>query len=85
VESITEHDTRKHGGIITRKSGHTNMELKLHGDNSIMTATAMYNAVRAAFRMKEKGNCGCITSVQVAPLDFIKGNTIAERLARIKY
>jgi len=85
VESIAENDTRKHGGIITRKSSQAGMELKLHGDNSIMTATAMYTAAYAAFRMKEKGNYGCFTSVQIAPIDFIKGYTITERLARIKY
>jgi diaminopimelate dehydrogenase len=85
VESIAENDTRRHGGMITRVSDSANLELKLHGDNSIMTATAMYNAARAAFRMKEKGNYGCVTAVQIAPLDFIKGQTITERLARIKY
>ena len=85
VKSITENDTRNHGCIITRKSTDANMELKLHGDNSIMTATAMYNAARAAFRMKESGKYGCVTAVQIAPIDFIKGDSIALRLANIKY
>jgi len=85
VKSIAENDTRKHGGIITRACEQAGMELKLHGDNSIMTATAMYNAARAAFRMKERGNYGCFTTVQIAPIDFVKGQNIVERLARIKY
>jgi len=85
VESIAENDTRKHGGIITRKGTRADVELKLHGDNSIMTATAMYNAAYAAFRMKEKGSYGCFTSVQIAPIDFVKEHTITERLERIRY
>ena len=85
VESIAGYDTRMHGGIITRECEQANMELKLHGDNSIMTATAMYNAARAAFRMKENGNYGCFTSVQIAPIDYVKGQNITERLTRIKY
>ncbi|MCL2147180.1 MAG: hypothetical protein FWH52_05165, partial [Synergistaceae bacterium] len=85
VESIAGHDTRNHGGIITRKSVSAGIELKLRGDNSIMTATAMYNAARAAYRMKGRGNFGCVTAVQIAPLDLVKGLTIMDRLTAIKY
>lgn len=85
VESIAAHDTAKHGGIISRTGDFANVELKLHGDNALMTAAAMYGAARAAARIRKTGNYGCKTLAEIAPVDFIKGEEIAERLREIKY
>jgi diaminopimelate dehydrogenase len=85
VESIIEYDTRKHGGVITREDSIAKAETILIGDNSIMTATAMYSSARAAKRIMEKGDFGCRTLVEIPPIDFVKGATVAERLQKIKY
>ncbi|MCL2845591.1 MAG: diaminopimelate dehydrogenase [Chitinivibrionia bacterium] len=85
VDSIFSHDTRRHGGIITREDANAKAQVNLVGDNSIMTATAMYNCARAAGRAKESGDFGCRTLVEIPPIDFIKGDSTAERLSRIKY
>lgn len=85
VESIAEHDTAMHGGIITREGNFAKAEVTLHGDNALMTAAAMYGAARAAGRLLSSGNYGCRTLAEIPPLDFIKGASIAERLAKIKY
>lgn len=85
VESITAHDTNMHGGIITRDGSAAKVEIKLHGDNALMTAAAMYGAARAAARAQTAGNYGCLTLAEIPPLDFVKGQTITERLAKIKY
>ena len=85
VESITPHDTRMHGGIITCQADKVDVTVKLHGDNPLMTASAMYASARAAKRIMDKGKYGCFTLAEIEPLDFIKGGTVTERLARIKY
>jgi len=85
VESIAEYDTRKHGGIITREDLNAKVETTLIGDNPIMTAIAMYNSARAAKRIMEKGDFGCRTLVEIPPIDFVKGVSVAERLQKIKY
>jgi hypothetical protein len=50
-----------------------------------MTAAAMYSAARAAGRLLMAANYGCKTLAEIPPLDFVKGENIAERLAKIKY
>ena len=85
TQSIAPHDTKSHGGVITCKAGKAEVSVKLHGDNPAMTAGAMYASARAAKRAKDSGRYGCFTMVELTPIDFIKGDTIAQRLARIKY
>jgi diaminopimelate dehydrogenase len=85
VDSIAAHDTNKSGGTITRCDDNANVELKLHGDNALMTAAAMYGAARAAARICKTNAYGCKTLAEIAPIDFICGETIAERLEKIKY
>ena len=85
TESIAANDTRDHGGIITCQTAKAAVEVKLRGDNSIMTAGAVYASARAAKRAKDSGRYGCFTLAEIAPLDFIKGDTVADRLAKIKY
>jgi diaminopimelate dehydrogenase len=85
VESIADHNTNRHGGIITRESSAANVEVKLNGDNALMTAAAMYASARAAGRLHANGSYGCKTLAEIVPLDFVKGDTAEERLAGIKY
>ena len=85
VESIAEYDSRNHGGIITCEDSNAKVETTLFGDNSIMTATAMYNTARAVKRFVDRGDYGCFTLVEVPPIDFCKGTNIAEMLTKIKY
>ena len=85
TESIAANDTRDHGGIITCQVANAAVEVKLRGDNSIMTASALYASARAAKRAKDSGRYGCFTMAEFAPLNFVKGDTVANRLARIKY
>jgi len=85
VESITEYDSRNHGGIIFRDDSNAKVETTLFGDNSIMTATAMYNTARAVKRFIERSDYGCYTLVEIPPIDFGKGTNIAEKLKKIKY
>jgi diaminopimelate dehydrogenase len=85
VESIMSHDTNMHGGMITRESNSAKVEVKLHGDNALMTAAAMYAAARAAGRLFSSQNYGCKTLAEIAPLDFVKGESTTARLAKIKY
>jgi diaminopimelate dehydrogenase len=85
VESIAQYDTHKHGGIITREGVNAFVETKLNGDNPIMTATAMLGSARAVGWALRRYEYGTYTMVERAPLDFVKGKNIAERLAKIKY
>jgi len=84
-ESIAENDTLNHGGLITCQAAKAGVEVRLQGDGPIMTANAMYASARAAKRAKDSGRYGCFTLAEIMPLDFIKGDTIAERLAKVKY
>ena len=84
-DSIAEYDTRNHGGAVLSQTDKAGIEVKIRGDNSIMTASVMYAAARAAKRMKDSGRYGCFTMAEIVPLDFVKGNSVAERLAAIKY
>jgi diaminopimelate dehydrogenase len=85
VKSIAPHDTQNHGGTITCKADDAEVSVKLHGSNPVMTANVMIAAARAAKRLMDRPRYGCFTTVEIEPLDFIRGNTVAERLARIKY
>ncbi|MCL1902342.1 MAG: diaminopimelate dehydrogenase [Alphaproteobacteria bacterium] len=85
VESIAEYDTSKHGGRLLNESADSKIELTLNGDNPMMTANMMHASARAAHRAVLAGQFGCFTTVERPPLDFIPGETVAERLNRIKY
>jgi hypothetical protein len=85
VESIAQHDTHNHCGITTCHTDKVNVTVRLQGDNPIMTASAMYASSRAAARLLKKRKYGCFTPAEIAPLDFVKGDSITERLAKIKY
>jgi hypothetical protein len=45
----------------------------------------MYNSIYAVKRLMDKGDFGCYTLVEIPPIDFVKGNTVNERLQRIRY
>jgi diaminopimelate dehydrogenase len=85
VDSIIGHDTRNHGGIVTRLDENSSVETKLVGDNAIMTATAMFNTARAIRRRLDQYSFGCFTLVEIPPIEFAKGETITQRLNHIRY
>jgi diaminopimelate dehydrogenase len=85
VPSIAKYDTNRHQGHIINCMKNVKVEVMLAGINSVMTANMMYAAARAACRAKVAGKFGCFTVVEMSPIDFIPGETIKERLQRIKY
>jgi diaminopimelate dehydrogenase len=85
VPSIAKYDTDKHRGHLINCGSEVKVEITLGGVNPIMTANMMYAAARAAFRAAINEEFGCFTVVERAPLDFVPGCTVKERLERIRY
>ncbi|MDR3001278.1 MAG: diaminopimelate dehydrogenase [Fibromonadaceae bacterium] len=85
VPSIAEYDTNRHQGNLINSVDDVAVELTLSGINPIMTANMMYAAARAAYRACSNKEFGCFTVAERAPLDFIQGKTVEERLLRIRY
>ncbi|MCL2206626.1 MAG: diaminopimelate dehydrogenase [Fibromonadales bacterium] len=85
VSSIAKHDTNKHKGHLINSGKDVKVDITLSGVNPVMTANVMYAAARAVFRARAEKRFGCFTVVELAPLDFIQGATVKERLQRIKY
>ncbi|MDR1760324.1 MAG: diaminopimelate dehydrogenase [Fibrobacter sp.] len=85
VSSIAKFDTDKHQGHLVNRGTNVKVEITLAGKNPVMTANMMYASARAAFRAASESAFGCFTMVERPPLDFIKGDTVKERLERVKY
>ena len=85
VPSIAKYNTDKHQGNLVNKGSGVKVEITLNGSNPVMTANIMYASARAAMRACKNKEYGCFTMVERAPLDFIAGETVKERLQRIKY
>jgi diaminopimelate dehydrogenase len=85
VSSIVRYDTDRHQGNLINCVKEVKVQVTLGGVNPVMTANMMYAAARAAFRASVHEDFGCFTVVERAPLDFVQGSTVEERLLRIKY
>jgi diaminopimelate dehydrogenase len=83
--SIAKYDTDKHQGHLINRGKEVKVEITLGGVNPVMTANMMYAAARAAFRAAVHEDFGCFTVVERAPLDFVQGSTVKERLTGIRY
>ena len=85
VESVDELNNVAHGVHLTRSgvSGVTHnqrFEFNMEINNPALTGQVMVSCARAAYRMKEHGEYGCHTMIELRPIDMLPGK--AEELIR---
>ncbi|MDR0449122.1 MAG: hypothetical protein LBG89_01515 [Rickettsiales bacterium] len=84
VDSIAPYDTMRHGGyMLSDGGGYAKMEVALDGDNPTMTSRMMYSGARAVARLEKEMRFGCYLDPQIAPLDFVKGEALKDRMQRV--
>jgi len=76
--------TTHHEGHIFNSGVDVEVDFRLSGKNPVMTANFMIASARAAARAVDAGIYGARTIPEIAPVDFVKGRTIAERLDKIR-
>jgi diaminopimelate dehydrogenase len=67
-----------HGVELTRKgvAGRTHnqlFEFSMRINNPAVTAQILVSSARAAVRMREHGQSGAYTMIEIAPVDFLPG------------
>lgn len=80
VESVDELNNVAHGVHLTRSgvSGVTHnqrFEFNMEINNPALTGQVMVSCARAAYRMKEHGEYGCRTMIELRPIDMLAGKT----------
>ena len=85
VDSVDELNNVAHGVHLTRSgvSGVTHnqrFEFNMEINNPALTGQVMVSCARAAYRMKEHGEYGCRTMIELRPIDMLPGK--AEDLIR---
>ena len=85
VESVDELNNVAHGVHLTRSgvSGVTHnqrFEFNMEINNPALTGQVMVSCARAAYRMKEHGEYGCRTMIELRPIDMLAGK--AEELIK---
>ena len=80
VESVDELNNVAHGVHLTRSgvSGVTHnqrFEFNMEINNPALTGQVMVSCARAAYRMKEHGEYGCRTMIELRPIDMLPGKT----------
>ena len=78
VESVDALNNVAHGVNLVRNgvSGETHnqrFEFNMTINNPALTGQIMVSAARAALRMKERGECGAKTMIEIAPIDMLPG------------
>ena len=68
-----------HGVHLTRSgvSGETHnqrFEFNMEINNPALTGQVMVSCARAAYRMKARGQYGCKTMIEIAPVDMLAGS-----------
>ncbi len=84
VESVDALNNVAHGVNLVRSgvSGETHnqrFEFNMEINNPALTGQVMVSCARAAVRMKERGQYGCKTMIELAPVDLLPG-TIEENV-----
>lgn len=83
VKNIGKYNTDKHAGHIFNKGTGVAVDFRLSGVNAVMTANFMIGSARAAVRAVDAGIYGARTIPEIAPIDFVKGKLLEERLSKI--
>lgn len=78
VESVDQLNNVAHGVNLVRSgvSGETHnqrFEFNMEINNPALTGQVMVSAARAAVRMKERGEYGAKTMIEIAPIDLLPG------------
>ena len=78
VESVDALNNVAHGVNLVRNgvSGETanqRFEFNMTINNPALTGQVMTSCARAAMRMKERGDYGCKTMIEIAPIDLLPG------------
>ena len=79
VENVEALNNVAHGVHLTRSgvSGETHnqrFEFNMQINNPALTGQVMASCVRAAYRMKQRGQYGCKTMIEIAPIDLLVGS-----------
>ena len=80
VESVDELNNVAHGVNLVRSgvSGETHnqrFEFNMEINNPALTGQVMVSCARAAMKMKARGEYGAKTMIEIAPIDFLPGDT----------
>lgn len=78
VASVDELNNVAHGVHLTRSgvSGVTHnqrFEFNMEINNPALTGQVMVSCARAAYRMRERGEAGCRTMIELRPIDMLPG------------
>ena len=79
VENVEALNNVAHGVHLTRSgvSGETHnqrFEFNMQINNPALTGQVMASCARAAYRMKQRGQYGCKTMIEIAPIDLLAGS-----------
>ncbi|MCR5049753.1 MAG: diaminopimelate dehydrogenase [Paludibacteraceae bacterium] len=79
VEDVNALNNVAHGVHLTRSgvSGETHnqrFEFNMEINNPALTGQVMVSCARAAYRMKQRGQYGCKTMIELAPIDLLAGS-----------
>lgn len=79
VENVEALNNVAHGVHLTRSgvSGETHnqrFEFNMQINNPALTGQVMASCARATYRMKQRGQYGCKTMIEIAPIDLLAGS-----------
>ena len=80
VPSVNALNNVAHGVHLVRNGVSANMhnqnfEFNMTINNPALTGQILVACARAAVRMQQRGQCGCFTMIELAPIDLLHGNT----------
>lgn len=80
VPSVDALNNVAHGVHLVRNGVSANMhnqnfEFNMTINNPALTGQILVACARAAVRMQQRGQCGCFTMIELAPIDLLPGNT----------
>ena len=80
VPSVDALNNVAHGVHLVRNGVSANMhnqnfEFNMTINNPALTGHILVACARAAVRMQQRGQCGCYTMIELAPIDLLPGNT----------
>ena len=80
VPSVDALNNVAHGVHLVRNGVSANMhnqnfEFNMSINNPALTGQILVACARAAVRMQQRGQCGCFTMIELAPIDLLSGTT----------